>query len=137
MRQMIVLGIAVENWCLDRFEDGAGDEHRERGVVELGHGTRSIPPEMNSGGTVSISGFGCAVGERVPEAELGDERDDPHLALTLWAHRRVHLVDSLDELRPILVESAGVGAAIPVSSGGGDHEEHAGGGAAGPPALSS
>ena len=52
--------------------------------------------------------------DRVHDIVVGDECDDPHLASALRAQQRVHLADTLDELRPTPAESAGIGAMISV-----------------------
>jgi hypothetical protein len=53
---------------------------------------------------------------RVHDTVVDDERDDPHLALTLRTHQWVNFIDTLDKLCPTSAESTGVRALIPVGS---------------------
>ena len=49
----------------------------------------------------------------VHDIVVDDERDDPHLATARRAQQRIHLVDTLDELRPAPAEGTGVRTLIP------------------------
>ena len=50
---------------------------------------------------------------RVDHIVIDDERDNLHSRTATRAQQRVHLVDTLDELRPAPAESSGFGAVIP------------------------
>jgi hypothetical protein len=52
--------------------------------------------------------------DRVHNIVIDDERDNPHFRTATRAKQRVHLINTLDQLRPTSAEGAGVRAVIPV-----------------------